>query len=110
MEKFIGAIFLAGVPLLLAAAMPVGGMYVAASVLALLSFGMLAIATGGIHEVAAAVLLVGAFLCVGFANLARVLTEVQTVAAHFSRRLSPPEVSSGGQEATREREPSSTGS
>lgn len=91
MEKFIGAIIVAGIPLLVAAAMPVGGMYLAASVLALLSFGVFVVATGGIHEIAAAVLLVGAFLCVGLANLARILADVQTVAAHFSRRLPPSE-------------------
>ncbi|MXQ13228.1 hypothetical protein [Microvirga makkahensis] len=91
MEKFSAASVLAGIPLIAAAAMPVGGMYLAASILTLLSFGTFAIAKGSIHEVASAVLLVGAVLCIGFANLARVPTDVQTAAGHFSRKFAQPE-------------------
>src|SRR5690349_14566633 len=80
MEKFLTAAVIAGLPLILAAAAPVGGMLVAASILALLSFGMFTVAKGGIHEVASAVLLVGAFMCVGFSSLIRSAKEVRPAA------------------------------
>jgi hypothetical protein len=107
MEKFLGALALIGILLLMAGAIPVGGMYFAASGLTLLSLAAFTLAKGGIHEVAAAVLLVGAFLCIGFGNLARVLRDVETVAAHFSRKLGQSEPKPRETEPTQKPQPES---
>ena len=66
---------------------PVVGLSLASGALLIAAFVWFSISRGAMHEATAAILLVGAFLCAGFAGLVYALEDVRTVAGRLARKV-----------------------